>query len=284
MKLYISADLEGVGGVTSPHQVHPENTLDKHAYEQAVFQLVQELNTICETAFDSGVKSIVINDAHARMDNLWHADLLNDRRLSLISGKPKMPAMMAGLDGSFTACFFVGYHAKAGTPEAVLTHTFHPDIFDLQINGQPLGEGAINAFYAWKAHHVPLLMASGDRAFCKEMKQVCPSVQTVETKIGHSFSAAECHNQQEILASYQTIVKALLSADPSSWKPRLAVLKQPYQVKMTLTQPRLAELVAQIPGWQVLDGRTVISEHEHYPDVMKQIQASYSILAYEKTL
>ena len=43
--------------------------------------------------------------------------------------------MMEGIDESFDAAVYVGYHARAGTPNGVLDHTSSGNVTDVSING-----------------------------------------------------------------------------------------------------------------------------------------------------
>jgi len=188
-KLYISADLEGVCGVVSPHHCAAEP--DRSAYDWAVSQLEMEVAAVVDAALDHGVSEILVNDSHCTMTNLYLEQV--DPRVSLLTGKPKRCAMSAGLDESFDAAIYVGYHAKAGAHKGVLSHTFHNKLFDVSVNGVSYGEGGINALYASMVFGVPLVLASGDRAFVEEIHQLLPALETVETKIGLTQTAAQCH-------------------------------------------------------------------------------------------
>lgn len=165
-KLYISADLEGVCGVVSPHHCSAEP--DRSAYDWAVSQLEMEVAAVVEAALDHGVSEVLVNDSHCTMTNLYLEQV--DPRVSLLTGKPKRCAMSAGLDERFDAAIYIGYHAKAGAHKGVLSHTFHSKLFDVSVNGVSYGEGGINALYASLVHGVPLVLASGDRAFVEEIQ------------------------------------------------------------------------------------------------------------------
>ena len=209
-KIYISADLEGIGGIVSHSECYPDE--DPAAYERAVLRFNKEVSVVVEAAFDAGATEIVVNDAHGPMTNL-RQDLLPDR-VQLLSGKPKVCAMAAGLDESFDAAFFIGYHAKAGTEKGVLAHTFHDKIWEVRVNTITLGEGGINAYYAHLAHQVPLIFASGDQAFCQELSPMAPYVFTVETKVGLGYSAALFRDEAKLYEDYrQQVYKAIKAMD-----------------------------------------------------------------------
>ena len=118
-KIYISADTEGLNGVTSFSQVLPDYKPD---YPEMQKELHAELNALIKGLKSAGVQEIVVNDAHNTMTNINLSELPDD--VVLISGKPKKVSMMYGLDDSFDGVILFGYHAMAGS-EGVLAHTFN---------------------------------------------------------------------------------------------------------------------------------------------------------------
>ena len=106
-RLYISADIEGICGVVSPLQC--ATTPARSAYAWAVSQMAVEVAAVVEAALDHGVSHILVNDSHYTMTNLYLEHV--DPRVSLLTGKPKRCAMSTGLDESFDAAIYIGYHA-----------------------------------------------------------------------------------------------------------------------------------------------------------------------------
>ncbi len=278
-RIYISADLEGIAGVVSPRQCDPHP--DRPSYDLAVQALHLEVNAVIETALDQGVSHILVNDSHCTMTNLTQSQL--DPRVSLISGKPKRCAMMAGLDGSYDAAFFIGYHAKAGTHQGVLAHTFHHKLFDVSVNGLSLGEGAINALYASLEFGVPLVFASGDHAFVQEMKPMLPMLTTVETKVGITHTAAKNHPIQSVLDDYRVKVEQVLSNRPS-WREQVLALPGPYTLRLTFINPLNADAANLLPGVKRIDGRTLEATLDSFVTLYQTMQSCYTILAFANYL
>jgi len=108
MKVYISVDLEGISGVNSDNQTSAAGA----EYGRARKLMVDDANAAIRGAFDGGATDVVVNDAHGSQRNLLPEDI--DPRVKLISHSFKRYGMMEGLDSSFHAIIFVGYHAKAG--------------------------------------------------------------------------------------------------------------------------------------------------------------------------
>lgn len=275
LKLYISADLEGVVGVTSPLQCASQP--DPAAYQQAVNQLGKEVRAVADAAWEAGATEIVVNDSHCTMANLGVHHL--GERVSLLSGKPKICAMSAGLDASFDAAIYVGYHAKAGTENGILNHTFHSKLFDVSVNGVSYGEGGINALYASLVHQVPVVLASGDQAFCAEIREVIPAIQTVQTKTSISTTAALSRPQADVMADYFAATKQVIQ-NQAAWKANLLKLKKPYHLQITFVTSLDADCAMMQPCLKRVDGRTVTFETDHFQTLYQVLQSSYALLAY----
>jgi D-amino peptidase len=305
MRVYISADLEGVLGVTSPHQCFPVG--DASGYHQAVNQLTIELKTVIDALTRHQVSHITVNDAHGYMINL--SPLHFGDNITLITGKPKPCAMSTGLDNTYDLAMYVGYHSKAGTLNGVLCHTFHDQIADLQINGVSLGESGMNALYAGVVHHVPVALLSGDDAVCAEFSALSPGTHCISTKAGLSFSAA-CHRpwqavQQDyktavdaIMASYTTESKivispvtlaslTLLSMNHASLSnaahtPNTDAAKG-FTLQVTFTSTQAADKACIMPWISRVNGCSVTVSHPDLTFIYKALQSLYAIVAYPAT-
>ena len=112
--------------------------------------------------------------------NLLPGDV--DRPALLIRGASTGPKnMMEGIEESFAAAIFIGYHAKAGTPNAILEHTSNGNVIDFSINGVSLPEGGYNALVAG-LYKVPVVFASGDRALTEQLTKLLGPIETVAVK------------------------------------------------------------------------------------------------------
>ena len=130
--------------------------------------MAEDANAAIRGAFDGGATDVLVNDSHGGQRNLLPEDL--DPRARLISHSFKRHGMMEGLDESFDAVIFVGYHAKADAPRGLFAHTGSGVVRDLQINGRSVGEGGMNAaLAAW--YGVPVVAVSGDDVAIAEVKE-----------------------------------------------------------------------------------------------------------------
>ena len=164
MKIYISADIEGVAGIVDWEQCRPSGGA---AWQEGRELLTAEVNAAIEGAFDAGAEEVVVNDAHGAMRTLLPREL--DARARLIQGRVKANYMLEGLDRSFQALFFVGYHGGAGSRWGVLNHTYSP--YATRLNGDTVDETALNAAVAGVGFDVPLAFISGDEWTVAETKR-----------------------------------------------------------------------------------------------------------------
>jgi D-amino peptidase len=184
-KVFISVDMEGIWGVVQGSQTSSSGA----DYGVARKWMVEDVNAVIVGLFEAGAAEIVVNDSHGSMRNIIADEL--DPRASLISGSPKPLSMMQGIDATYDACIFVGYHARAGTAEAVLDHTYSSaTIRSIKVNGREMPELGINAAIAGY-FNVPVIMLSGDTETCAQAKSILgEELVTVAVKDGVGRYAA----------------------------------------------------------------------------------------------
>jgi len=86
--IYISADMEGVTGVTHSQDVIP----GRPQYERFRRFLTADMNAAIEGASQAGATNFLVNEAHDGMRNILLEDL--DRRAEVIVGQHKPYSMM----------------------------------------------------------------------------------------------------------------------------------------------------------------------------------------------
>ena len=106
-KVYISVDMEGISGVVGDDQT----SAGQPEYGRSRKLMAEDANAAIRGAFEGGATEVVVNDSHGSQRNLLPEDL--DPRARLISHSFKRHGMVEGLDETFDAVIFVGYHAKA---------------------------------------------------------------------------------------------------------------------------------------------------------------------------
>ncbi|WP_213974139.1 M55 family metallopeptidase [Tepidanaerobacter acetatoxydans] len=259
MKIYISTDMEGISGITSMHQINS----GAREYERARRMMTREVNAVIEAAFENGAKDIVINDAHGDMDNILIEEL--DSRVSLISGSLKPLSMMEGIDESFDAVFFVGYHARAGSSESIIDHTYTFRVLEAKINGRPVSEAGLNGRLAGY-YHVPVAFVSGDQNAIRCAREELNEHVGVAVKRALGRTAAVIYPFSQVEARLKAGVAEAMKKIPS-FKP--TVEKDPVELEVTFTVSDMSAIAQLIPGVTRKDARTVIYTGRDYLETYK---------------
>lgn len=248
MKVYISADMEGVGTVVHRDDVdcdHPS----AHHFSLAREQFTAEVNAAAVAAFEAGAEAVTVNDAHGNMRSLLPAAL--DPRVELIRGPVKPGLMVAGLDDAFDAAVLIGYHSRAGAP-GVLSHTLSgANLFEVRLGGVPIGEIGLSALSAAE-RGVPVVFLSGDADACAEAGALVPGLTTFATKSAHDRISAAALSPERCRAGIAAGVRAGL-AD----RPGLLPVAGPHTLAATFLSATAATLASWIPGVRLVDARTV---------------------------
>jgi D-amino peptidase len=204
-KVYISVDMEGISGINGPDQTSSAGA----EYGRARRLMVEDANAAVRGAFAGGATEVVVNDSHGSQRNLLPEDL--DPRARLISHSFKRHGMMEGLDESFDAVVFVGYHAKAGSPRGVFAHTGSGRVADLTVNGVSVGEGGMNALLAqW--YGVPVVVVTGDDVAIAEQRTTVPDVRGVVVKRAINSRAVELMPLAEARREIETAVRETVAS------------------------------------------------------------------------
>ncbi len=272
MRIYISADMEGVSGVVHETQTAP----GAREYDRACALMLGEVNAAVAGAFDGGATSVVVNDSHWNMRNLRIEDL--DPRAELISGAPKPFSMVQNLDAGFDALFCLGYHARAGTASASIDHTFTGRIYRVTVNGRELGELGLNALFAG-AHNVPLVFVSGDQQLAAEARDLLgddPVAVQVKQAIGQS--AARClpveTARRHIREGAARALELRRARHEGSW---LLQPPTPATLVATFVTTGQAEMAALVPGSERLGPREVQFSHADYREIYRAWRALYTL-------
>jgi len=182
----VRCDVEGVSGVVSYEQAEPGKA--EYAFGQRMF--MADLAALVTGLTSTGVEEICIYDEHYYGRNVDLAEL--PATVSVICGKPPYRADWAGgLDDSYDGLILLGFHAKFGTPGALLPHSYELDIADLRLNGASVGEIGMETAVAGD-FGVPLLLVTGDSAGIAEAAALVPGAEGVVVKEALGESGAKC--------------------------------------------------------------------------------------------
>jgi D-amino peptidase len=267
-KVYISVDMEGISGVSGSDQI----TAGQPEYARSRKLMAEDANAAIRGAFNGGATDVLVNDSHGGQRNLLPEDL--DPRARLISHSFKRHGMMEGLDDSFHAVIFIGYHAKAQSPRGLFAHTGSGVVRDLKINGDSVGEGGLNALMAdWFG--VPVVFVSGDDAAVDEVKARVPGIRGVAVKRAINVNAVELKSlrqaRQEIEAGATEAVKAVTGKGA----PKRAA---EYRVELqynNFTYPEIATAFAEI---DLISPNTVGFTRKTMPDAYRLIRVLYRFI------
>ena len=185
MKIYISADMEGVVGAVSGDQLSPSG----FEYQKFREFMTAEVNAAIEAAREAGATEIVVSDSHGNAQNLLIDKLPQD--ITLVRGFPRPLGMMQGIDETFDGVIFLGYHSSTANPEGVRAHTMSSArLADVKLNGVSVSEGAFNAAIA--GHFgVPVIMVSGDDAAVEEVSKMLGDIEGAVVKWNYGFHSAK---------------------------------------------------------------------------------------------
>lgn len=259
MKLFISADIEGVATTTTWGETDPS----RPEYRASAEQMTREVCAACEGAFHAGATEIVVRDAHDLGTNI--DPLALPEGVKLLRGWSGHPYFMVyGLDKSFDAALFIGYHSAASQGGSPLSHTNTRDFQSVKINGRAASEFQI---YSWAAllEGVPSVFLSGDRALCEDSWCLHPSLVTCAVKEGVGGSTLSLHPKDAADAVRDGVQRAL----GQNLSSALGTLPEEFQLELRYKDPVRAERFSFYPGAKLAAGDTVTFYTRDYFEVLR---------------
>jgi D-amino peptidase len=266
-KVYISVDLEGISGINGDDQT----SAGAAEYGRARKLMAEDANAAIRGAFEGGATDVLLNDSHGSQRNLLPEDL--DPRARLISHSFKRHGMMEGLDESFDAIIFVGYHAKADSPRGVFAHTGSGVVRDLQINGQSVGEGGMNAALA-RWYGVPVVMVTGDDVAVEQQKETVPGIRTVAVKRAINMRAVELRPLADARREIQLAAKESVGAARKPARERLTA----YVVRIQFRNFTIPEVASAFREVRLVAPDTVEFTRDAMPDAYRIIRVLYRFI------
>lgn len=259
LKVFISVDMEGISGLVSGEETGKEGR-DYGLFRQL---MTEETNAAIEGALQAGATEIVVRDAHGSALNIL-PHLLNPEAFLIREWSQGPLDMMEGIDQTFDAVFFIGYHAQAGTPDAVLKHTITGTIYDLKLNGKVVPEAGLNAAIAGY-FGVPVALVTGDLAVTLQAKEILGDVSTVAVKEGIGKAGKMIHPEKARKLIKAAAAEALKNL--ARYKP--FKLTSPVTMEITFTKEDLAAKASWIPGAKKTGNRSVAFTHDDFIEVLK---------------
>lgn len=248
MKIFISADMEGISGIVDPSYIDPDKGSN---YTRGRTFMTQDINAVIESALEWGANEIVVADSHHTMNNVL-LEMLHPKA-KLLAGSPRDFSMMQGLDSSFNAAFFIGYHARHGMP-GVLSHTMSGVVKNMYINGEVVGEFGFNAIYA-ALTGVPVCLVSGDDQIAVEAMNFIPEIEAAIVKYATSRTSALCLSLAD---SHRELKEKTKLALDYAKKAKPYPVSLPLQLRMEFAHSGQAEMAAIVPGTRLEAGTTAV--------------------------
>ena len=267
-KVFISVDMEGITGVVQPAQLGPEG----FEYQRAREWMTAEVNAAIAGIRDAGPAEIIVCDSHGNGQSVLIDQLPEDVRI--VRGFPRPMEMMQGIDESFAAAVFIGYHASEWTANAVRGHTISSArLLGVTLNGTEMSEGMYNAALAGQ-FGVPVAFVSGDRLAVAQLQQVAPSAEGVIVKEPYGYHSALTVTPARGQAMIRDGLKRAMAKIGSLQPYRLTTpIALGVGFKLTLD----AERAAFVPGLTRADAHTVKGTFRDMTEITKLLQVLTSL-------
>ena len=258
MRIVISVDMEGIGGIVDRVQLMPGERL----YQESRQYMVAQMKTVVRAVWARGATEVVVNDSHDGMRNL-PLDQIDPRAL-LLSGSPKPGSMVEGVSEACDLMFCTGYHAMAGSP-STLAHTYNLTVQQVEISGRKVGELGLNAMWAG-TFGVPIAMVSGDDVLEAEAKDIVPWARYAQVKEARGRYGSLSRSAEAARAAIRQAAEMAVR-EHAAMKPLLA--PENPEIKIRFTNPGQAQTAAICPGAERVDALTVAFRHQNYREVYR---------------
>ena len=262
MKIFISADMEGISGVATNVQLKKNDE-----YQRFRRLMTLDVNAAIEGAFNGGASEVVVADGHGNMSNILVEEL--DERATLVSGNNRVMCQLQGLDETFDGIMFVGHHGReAASDRTVISHTLAGIcVGEMRINGKVVGETEMNAGAAG-SYDVPPIFVSGDDAYVAEVKETFPDIEAAVVKTGVDRFAAELISPVRARKLIKENAEAAVRK-AASMKPY--VVKGPITFEIEFKGPQQALMTTTIPTVEKIGPKTIRFTCDDYITAYKQM-------------
>ena len=262
LKVFISVDMEGIAGVVTPEET--SRTGQDYGYFRTI--MTKETNAAIEGALAAGATTIVVRDSHGSARNIL-PELLDRHALLLRDWSGGHLSMMEGIDETFDAVMFIGYHAKAGTADAIIDHTSSGNVTNVEINGISMPEAGYNALMAGY-YDVPVVFVAGDKGITEQVKERFGEVETVAVKKGIGAASLGLHPEvarENIRVGVEHALRNLDTYQPYKLSP-------PYTLVLTMKTEAVVYNGASYPGAERTGDWELTYSSDDLMDVMRAYQ------------
>lgn len=264
LKVYISADMEGIAGVVTADQLGPEG----FEYDRFREFMTSSVLAAIEGAREAGATEFVVSDSHGNGESLLIDRFPED--VTIIRSWPRPLGMMQGIDSTFDAVLFIGYHAATTNPAGVRAHTLSSAHYAaVKLNGVAVPEAGISAAIAGQ-YGVPVVMISGDNVAVSEAQQLIDrniAGAVVKKAIGFHSAATLTPQAAEKIIRAQAKAGVERRTQMKPW-----VLKKPVRLDLTFKNYRPAEVMALLPVIQRTDSHSIRFEGRDMLEVSRMLE------------
>lgn len=266
MKIFISADIEGVTGCTNWDETNKSHK--DHPYFAR--QMSLEVDAACKGANKAGAEEILVKDAHDSARNIDHNLLPRNTKLVRGWGGSNF-SMMQEIDETYDAVVFIGYHAGGGHNTNPLAHTMNASSIDkITINGRVASEFIINSYSA-AYFNVPVVFISGDNGLKDDLEFLDENIEFLPVKEGKGRSTINIHPELAIEEIEKNVEEAL-KKDLSTYKIELP---EEFVVEIRYTQHYFAGNSKEYPNTEQVDEKTLRFKTDDYIEVLKFFKFVY---------
>ena len=263
MKIYISADIEGITGVTN----WSETILNEEDHKEAAYQMTKEVEAACKGINSIDDTEIIIKDAHDSGRNMDHR--LLPKNTKLIRGWSGSPfSMMQELDDTFDAVVLIGYHSAVTSGGNPLAHTMNSSVLEyIKLNGEILSEFRMNSYMA-SYFGVPVVFISGDKGICDEAKELDRNIYTVAVKEGKGNSTINIHPDLALEKIQEGVEKAL---NQNFFMYDIDLPKE-FELEIRYKEHAMLETRVNYPGAEKINSKTLKVRFDNYISVIRAIK------------
>jgi D-amino peptidase len=272
VKVYISADMEGVAGAVTADQLGPRGFV----YVRFRGFMTDVVIAALEGARAAGATEFLVSDSHGNGENLLIEKFPKD--VQIVRSWPRPLMMMQGIDGSFGAVLFVGYHTSTTNPAGVRAHTMSSaNLADVRINGISVPEAGVNAAVA-RQFGVPVAMVSGDDAIVKEAQSLLGPIESAVVKWAIGFHSARTLTPEASCDRIRESTKRAIGRI-SEWRPYR--VSSPVTLDVRFKNYRPAEVLSYLPTVERTDAHSIRYRGK---DILEVVRFLEFILYYEPGL
>lgn len=257
MKLFISADIEGIAGISQWNETEQGPWYDYFCKEMSM-----EVAAACEGATQAGVNSIYVKDGHHTACNIL-PHLLPKEAVLNRGWSGDGFGMMSGIQNNIDAVAMIGYHSGSFSDQNPLSHTSENYIRKFEINGEQASEFMINRYICGMVG-VPVIFVSGDEGICEEVQKIDEKIETFSTLKGWGDSTTSLHPEVAQLGIRKGIKRAI-----ENQLYTIPKLPESFDVRITYQERNRARKAGLYPGTKLLDPYTVQFETKNYFDFLR---------------